>query len=224
VTGRPNLRWLIAAALVVSAGGAAVATAASVPTIRLNHPCYLTSELAVLHGSGFDPSRPFFATLDGVRVKGHGVTDSTGAFKATFGAPGRLRRGSKGEDLHRLVVKEGAHVANDTFLVTHLSAGFSPNTGNPSTLRVRFRLLGWGQTGTVWLHYLNPKGTDVRNRFLGPTQGACGHLTTSPLKLFPFTPKKGVWRLQFDKSSVYKPAAVPRVLIKYGISLGSPGA
>jgi hypothetical protein len=202
------------------AGVVALATAASAasrPTVSANHACYQTAQSGTLHGSGFDPSSHWTAKLDG-KAFGSGKTSSTGTITATFGVPKHLLSGSTGEDSYKLVVREGKHSASTTFLVTHLSASFSPSKGTLATLKVRFSLLGWGRGGTLYLHYVNPKGTVRLNRSLGPPGGACGHLTTAPLKLFPFTPSVGTWTLQFDKNSSYRAITVPRVAIRYKIS------
>ena len=231
-------RSLVTAACVLggaSGAGAAVAIPASAPaaprpavapaaraaapaSIRVNHACYQTAQRAALSGTGFDPSSRWTATLDGAAF-GRGTTTAAGGIVATFGVPSHLLAGSTGEDSYSLVVREGKHVASATFLVTKLSASFSPTSATDlSTLRVRFRLLGWGRGGSVYLHYLNPKGVLRENRYLGPAEGACGHLSTLPEKLFPFTPKVGVWMLQFDKVRGYKTGSVPRAVLQFRVS------
>ena len=230
MSGRRSIRRLIALAVALSGGGAAVATLAipaSAPAaagrastgakIRLSHACFQTAQKATLHGGGFDPSSHWSAKLDGSAF-GSGTTSATGAITATFGVPSHLRPGSTGEDSYQLVVRQGKLSASATFLVTHLSASFSPTSGDLSTLKVRFHLRGWGRGGSLYLHYVNPKGVSRLNRYLGPAGGACGHLTSSQLKLFPFTAKVGVWTLQFDKRSSYRATTVPRVAIPYKVS------
>jgi len=221
-----RIQRLIAAALAVS-GVAGAAAALAVPatapakatpaTIKLSHGCYETAEKATLTGSGFDPTAHWTAKLNGAAF-GKGKTTATGTISASFGVPSHLRSGSTGEDTYTLVVSEGKHTATATFLVTHLDASFTPASGNLSTLKVTFKLLGWGRGGSIYLHYVSPKGTSRLDRKLGAPGGACGHLTTAPLKLFPFTPKVGKWTLQFDKSAVYKTTSVPRVVIPYKVS------
>lgn len=225
MTGHLRVRRLIAATLALSGAcgaTAALAIPASAPaaagtTIHLSHACYQTAQQAALRGSGFDPSSHWSATLDGSAF-GKGTTSSTGGIAATFGVPSHLRAGSTGEDSYQLIVQQGKHTASATFLVTRLSASFNPASGNLSTLKVRFRLLGWGQGGAIYLHYVTPKGTVRLNRRLGRAGGACGHLTTSPIKLFPFTPKVGVWMLQFDKVRGYKTGSVPRAVLQFRVS------
>jgi len=226
MTRRPNIRCLIVIALVLSGSAFAAvqtATAGAAPgatanaKIRLSHACYQTAQRATLHGSGFAPSARWRASLDGSAF-GSGKTNATGGIVATFGVPSHLHPGSTGEDSYKLVVRQGRHTASARFLVTRLGASFSPESGNLSTLKVQFNLLGWGRGGSLHLHYVSPTGLSRLDRYLGPAGGACGHLTTSPLKLFPFTPKVGVWTLQFDKRSAYRAGSVPRVVIRYKIS------
>lgn len=225
MTGRRSMHRLVGAALALVSGGAGAA-ALAVPTsapaaaaaqIQLNNGCYLTAQKAALRGKGFDPTAHWSARLDGASF-GSGKTDSSGNITATFGVPSHLRKHSTGEDSYKLVVSQAKHSASARFLVTHLDAGFTPQSGNLATLKVRFQLLGWGRRGSLYLHYVNANGSSRLDRKLGAPGGACGHLSTSPLKLFPFTPKKGKWMLQFDKSAAYKAGSVPRVAVPYKIS------
>ena len=117
----------------------AAGAAAAAASIRLNQGCYETAQRAALHGSGFDPSSHWSATLDGAAF-GSGTTTSTGEIIATFGVPSHLQAGSTGEDSYSLKVKEGKHTARASFLVTRMSASFSPTSAkNLLTLKVRFR-------------------------------------------------------------------------------------
>jgi hypothetical protein len=216
---------LIGALLALAGSGAATAAlaipssapASPAPTVQLNHGCYQTAQKAALRGKGFDPTSHWSARLDGSAF-GSGATNSAGDIAATFGVPNHLRKHSTGEDSYKLTVRQGSHSAGATFLVTRLAASFSPTSGNLATLKVRFRLLGWGRGGALYLHYVSPKGVSRLDRKLGAPGGACGHLTISRLKLFPFTPKVGKWTLQFDKNAAYKASSLPRVEIPYRIS------
>ena len=216
-------RRLVAAAAAV--GGSAALAALAIPagahprpaTVAVNLGCYQTAERGKLTGSGFDPTSDWTAKLDG-KPFGRGTTTKTGTITATFGVPSHLLKGSKGEDSYKLVVRQGKHSATATFLVTHLSASFSPQSGDVLTLKVAFKMLGWGRGASMYLHYVTPKGTDRMDRALGGAGGACGHLTTTPAKLFPFVPSKGKWTLQFDKSRKYLATTKPRVTIYYRIS------
>jgi hypothetical protein len=226
LTSRPRIQRLTATALALAGGAGATAAALAIPesapaapaaVIQLNQACYQTAQKAALRGKGFDPTSHWKARLDGAAF-GSGTTDSAGDIAATFGVPSRLRKGSTGEDSYTLLVREGKHSASATFLVSHLNASFTPQSGDLATLKVRFELLGWGRRGSLYLHYVSPKGVSRLDRKIGVPGGACGHLTTPPLKLFPFTPTRGKWSLQFDKNAVYKATSVPRVVVPYKIS------
>lgn len=226
MTARPGIRGMIVAALGIAGGGAAVAAlaipatapaAAAGASIAVNHACYQTAEKATLTGTGFDPSSRWSATLDGTAF-GRGTTTVSGDIAATFGVPSHLRAASRGEDSYTLVVREGKHAPSTRFLVTHLGASFAPQSGDLSTLKVNFHLLGWGRGGSLYLHYVTPAGDSRLDRDLGTPEGACGHLTTSLERLFPFRPRVGKWTLQFDKRAVYKSTSVPRVVIPYSVS------
>jgi hypothetical protein len=225
LTARPSIRRLIAAGLALAGGAGATAAlavpesapAASAAVIQLNSACYQIAQKAALRGKGFDPTAHWTAQLDGAAF-GNGSTDSGGDIAANFGVPSHLRKGSTGEDSYKLVVRQGTHSASAQFLVTRLNASFAPQSGNLATLKVRFHLLGWFPHGSLYLHYVSPKGKSRLDRTLGAPQGSCGHLLTSPLRLFPFTPTRGKWVLQFDKNAAYKANAVPRVVVPYKIS------
>ena len=220
-----NVRRTLIVAVAVTGGAGAAAVAAAVPasaaphkaTVTVNLGCYQTAERGKLTGSGFDPTSDWTAKLNG-KPFGHGTTTKTGTITATFGVPSHLLKGSKGEDSYKLVVRQGKHSATATFLVTHLSASFTPQSGDVLRLKVMFQLLGWGRGASLYLHYVSPKGSDRLDRSLGGAGGACGHLSTPVQKLFPFTPTKGKWTLQFDRSRKYEATTKPRVAIYYRIS------
>jgi hypothetical protein len=85
-------------------------------------------------------------------------------------------------------------------------------------MRVRFRVLGMGAHRRVYLHEVAPGGRVRSSRSLGATAGACGHLRSPrPVRLFPFRPGRGTWRLQLDTSTRYAPSTAPRVVIPFTI-------
>jgi hypothetical protein len=194
----------------------ATARAAVARYVRLDASCYQTGHRATFSGAGFPARTNWRATLDGSPF-GNGASDASGRVRGDFGVPG-LRRRSPGEDSHTLVLSDGRHSASAVFLVTRLDASFSPTTGDPTRLRVRFRALGFGRGSVLYLHYVTPRGNLRESRNLGATSGACGHRTTPLARLFRFTPYAGVWRLQFDAQRAYSPRAAPSVTIRYRIS------
>ncbi len=65
-----------------------------------------------------------------------------GRIRARFTAP--LYKGTNGTKELSLSVTDGPNVASTSFLMSPLAASFSPQSGNPATLRVRWRILGMG--------------------------------------------------------------------------------
>ncbi len=209
---RPLLA-LAAAALLVPAAAPAAAGAAKV---SLAPGCYHSGGSGWLTGSGFSPNASWTAKLRGTQQLGSGKTDGKGRIRARFTAPAYA--GTTGERDETLSVTDGPHVASATFALTPLTASFSPTTGNPNTLRVRWRVLGMGAGSAVYVHYVAPNGklrTSVR---IGHAAGACGHLKTAPTQLFPFKLSYGRWTLQVDAHRGYRASTVPRLLLQYDVN------
>lgn len=190
--------------------GLALAPAAQAASVTLGKPCYQERTRAEATGEGFAPAAPYRASLNGTPF-GSGTTNPSGAWKATFNAP--VLPGGTAQKRHTLSVTDGANSASARFRVTTLSAEFFPQTGLIRRLRVRFRLFGFGQGTTAYLHYIRPNGRRKRTVRLGRTSGACGHLTTRrQTRLFPFDPENGVWSFQFDTRRRYSRTSKPRVI------------
>ncbi len=116
-----------------------------------------------------------------------------------------------------LSVTDGPHVASTTFQLTPLTASFGPRTGDPQTLRVRWRVLGLGPNHGVYVHYVAPNGKLAKTLRIGTTHGPCGVLKTGPIALFPFRYSYGTWTLQVDASHAYSARTTPRLLIGFQI-------
>jgi hypothetical protein len=147
-------------------------------------------------------------TLDGQPLAGgSGTVDATGAINGTFIAPS-LAKGTN-EHMYTLGVQEGANAPSTTFLVTQLFADFQPSKGDPTSLRVRFSLFGFGLQGAstppVYVHYIRPNGKFRKTYRLGTARGACGTIQkTAKRRLFPFGAARGRWRLQFDTAKRFR--------------------
>jgi hypothetical protein len=207
-----------AAALVPGAAGAAKHRAASgKPHARvvLRPGCYLSGETGLLRGFGFKPNGTWTAKLSGTKQIGTGRIDAHGRVRARFTAP--RYHGKNGTRELTLSLTDGPHVASTTFLMTPLNASFSPTTGDPKTLRVRWRVLGLGRRHGVYVHYVAPNGTLKRTLRIGTTRGPCGALKTGPIALFPFKFSYGTWTFQIDASRHYSRATLPRLLIGFEI-------
>jgi hypothetical protein len=204
----------VAAALAVVLSASA-AVAGSKPQIVLDPGCYLSSGGGLLTGSGFRPNGTWTAKLAGTKQIGTGHIDARGAIRARFTAP--KYHGTQGTRQLTLSVTDGPHVASTTFLMTPLDASFSPRTGDPRTLRVRWRVLGLGPRHGVYVHYVQPNGTLKRTLRIGTTRGDCGSLKTGPIALFPFRYSYGTWTFQIDASREYRATTTPRLLINFEI-------
>lgn len=95
---------------------------------------------------------------------------------------------------------------------------FQPSSGDPRTLRARFRVWGFeidaGGSDAVWLHWVSPRRGVRRSARLGMTAGDCGALTTTPRRVFPFAPETGRWLLVLDTHRRYRVhASGPRAKI-----------
>jgi hypothetical protein len=208
---RPALLALAACVLALVAPASAGAKA----VIALDPACYLSSATGALSGSGFTPKATWTAKLDGTHTLGRGRVDKRGKIAARFTAP--VYHGTSGLRTMTLSVTDGPHVAKTTFQMSPLAATFSPRTGNPATLRVRWRVLGLGPRHGVYVHYIQPNGKLKTTLRIGTTQGPCGTLKTGPIALFPFKYTYGRWTFQVDTSKRYKATTTPRLLIGFDV-------
>jgi hypothetical protein len=194
----------IAAALAIAAAAPAAASAAQIQTDR---SCYQddTGTVAV-SGNGFEPNQAYQVTLDGQPLpNGTGTTDAAGGIAGSFPTPELA-----GNSVHAytLGIVQGANVPTTSFSVSPFLADFTPGSGNPKTLRVRFKIFGFGlvkANPSVYLHYVRPNGKLKRTIRIGKAQGVCGQIKrTARKKLFPFSAERGKWKLQFDTSRKYR--------------------
>jgi hypothetical protein len=188
---------------------AAIPAAASAAQIQTDRPCYQdnTGTVAV-SGNGFEPNQPYQVTLDGAALpNGSGTTDAAGGIAGSFPTP---ELGGSGNSVHAytLGIVQGANAPTTSFSVTPFFADFTPGSGNPKTLHVRFKVFGFGLVNPnplVYLHYVRPSGKLKRTIKLGRAQGVCGQIRrTSRKKLFPFNAERGHWKLQFDTHKAYR--------------------
>jgi hypothetical protein len=204
-----------AAALAATLGATAAGGAETRAKIVLDPECYLSNGRGLLTGSGFRPNSRWTAKLSGTKEIGSGRIDARGGIRARFTAP--KYHGTSGTREVTLSVTDGPHVASTTFLMTPLDASFSPRTGDPAQLRVRWRVLGLGARHGVYVHYVAPNGRLKRTLRIGTTRGPCGSLKTGPIALFPFRFSYGTWTFQIDASLRYRTTTTPRLLIGFEI-------
>jgi hypothetical protein len=199
---------LFVAALFASAAGAAAAQAA---TLTTDTRCYQETQEVIVNGSGFAPSSVVTISRDDT-VLGSTTTDANGAFRNKFDTP-ELPADVR-ERLYRLSATDSTNTAQTNYRSTRIFASFRPRNGNPSTLRVRFSIFGFGlvqRRAPVYLHYVRPGGKLARTIRLGTATGVCGAIAqTRERRLFGFEASRGVWILQFDTRRRYERATFKR--------------
>jgi hypothetical protein len=199
----PSHRLTVAAALVAVSALPAAAGAAQIQTDR---DCYLdksTANPVTVSGTGFTPGGAYELLLDGAPL-GSGMVDGMGAITSTFDLGiGRLAR-RVDEHTYTVTARQGDITAATRLTLTKFQASFSPTRGNPKTMRVRFRVVGFGvgrsvPTPDVYLHYVRPSGKLAKTIRLGRALAPCGKIRRTRLRrLFPFPAERGDWLLQFD--------------------------
>jgi hypothetical protein len=196
------------AALVCAAALPATAGAAAV---ELNRACYLEGARVGMTATGFAP-RTDVTVRRGDTVIGTATTNDAGDVDARFDAP-RLPSGRR-EASPVIELSDGTTRASTRLPITSFHARFSPATGDPATMLVRFSVDGFGLLDAqpdVYLHYVAPDGVLRKTVLLGRARGVCGHLRpTSRRKLFPFRAQAGTWRLQFDTRKSYRRGRIDR--------------
>jgi hypothetical protein len=199
----------LVAALVASAATAAGAHAAA--TLTTDTRCYQETQEVIVSGTGFAPSSVVTISRDGT-VLGSTQTDAAGAFRNKFDTP-ELPRDVR-ERLYRISATDATSTAETSYRSTRIFASFRPRNGNPSTLKVRFSIFGFGlvqRRAPVYVHYVRPGGKVARTIRLGTATGVCGAIVqTRERRLFPFEAATGVWILQFDTRAKYQRATSKR--------------
>jgi hypothetical protein len=201
----------VLANLVVAWTLLAVPCVARAATVETDLPCYLENRQVAVSGAGFTPGAGFTVLRDGQPIGG-GTVAADGTVTGSF-ASGTLEAGIA-ERPFDLTLTDQTNQAATKFSVSRFRAEFAPSRGNPATLRVRFSVFGFGRQGLpVYVHYLSPDGKLARTVRLGMTKSICGGITRTRLRrLFPFRPRAGRWRLQFDTRDAWRASAVPRIV------------
>jgi hypothetical protein len=187
------------------------ASSAAAATLTTDTRCYQETQEVIVNGSGFAPSSIVTISRDGA-VLGSTQTDASGAFRNKFDTP-ELPEDVR-ERLYSISATDSASTAQTSYRSTRIFASFRPRTGNPSTLKVRFSVYGFGlvrRRPPVYLHYVRPDGKVARTIKLGTATGVCGAIAqTRQRRLFAFDASKGKWILQFDTRSKYERATFKR--------------
>lgn len=183
------------------------ATAARAASLSTDTRCYQETQEVVVDGAGYRANSLITVSRDGTAI-GSTRTDAAGAFRAKF--PTKELPSAQREALFDLAATDGSTTAITRYRVTKVFADFSPDTGNPASLRVRFSVNGFGllkRSSTVYVHYVRPNGKVRSTISLGKARGTCGLIRqTARKRLFPFSAERGRWVLQFDTNKSYKRA------------------
>jgi hypothetical protein len=205
-------RHLVACCIV--AGALLAPAAAGAATAAVDRACYLGdgSSVVVITGSGFAPDAEVQLQVAG-GIVGIAAADAAGNVRTEFPVPAPPESGASKHDRgYELALVAGATRATVAFRTARVVADFSPTSGSPQRLKVRFSAFGFaagapvGQSApTVYVHYVDPRGKLRRTVSLGRASGPCGTIKRTALrKLFPFEPRRGTWTLQVDTNRVYR--------------------
>jgi hypothetical protein len=200
--------------------------------VRTDRTCYLQTDKTnvTVSGNGFTPGRPYSVSLDNTPLTSATLLiDAGGAMQGTFAPPALVN-----DELERtftVAVASDDLAASSTFTVTRLKANFTPSSGDPKKLKVRFSVAGFAlatPNPDVYVHYIDPRGKLKQTVRLGKATGQCGRIArTAKRRLFPFSaPRLGKWQLQFDTSESFTLGRQGSKFLFYsvGVCLQPPGA
>src|SRR4051812_27432115 len=138
------------------------AAAHGAAAVHTDRTCYLQTDRTnvTVGGNGFTPGRPYNVLLDGTGLTSQVNTiDANGGMQGAFAPPALAQ-----DELERtftVSVTSDELAAQTQFTVTRLKASFTPSEGDPTKLRVRFAVAGFGLAAPnpdVYVHYVTPKG------------------------------------------------------------------
>jgi hypothetical protein len=208
------------------------ATAHGAAAVQTDRTCYLQTDRTnvTVSGTGFTPGRPYSVLLDGTGLSSQVNTiDANGAMQGAFAPPALAQ--DELERTFKVSVTSDTLAAQTQFTITRLKANFTPSEGDPTKLRVRFAVAGFGLAAPnpdVYVHYVTPKGKLRHTVRLGKATGQCGRIArTAKRRLFPFRrPALGKWQLQFDTSKSFTKGVTGSTFLFYsvGVCLQPPGA
>lgn len=208
---RSAMHRLSMTALVTLAATVATAPAAAAATLETDTRCYQETQEVVVRGVGFTPLATINVARNG-KVFASATADANGSFIGKFETP--VMPDDVRERLYQLSASDTLISAMTSYRATKIFANFNPGSGNPSTLRVRFTVNGFGlvqRRAPVYLHYVDPDGNERRTIRLGTAAGVCGRIDrTRKRRLFPFDARRGTWILQFDTRRQYERATSKR--------------
>jgi hypothetical protein len=209
-----------------------VPAAAHGAIVQTDRTCYLQTDKTnvTVSGQGFTPGSAYSVALDGTALtSGTNVIGAAGEMQGAFAPP--ALGNDELERTFTVQVASDALTASSMFTVTRLKANFTPSSGDPKKLRVRFSVAGFGlamHDPDVYVHYIAPGGRLKQTVRLGRATGQCGRIArTAKRRLFPFaSPKLGKWQLQFDTTKAFTKGVTGSKFLFYsvGVCLQPPGA
>ncbi len=222
-----RIRNGVAVLLIASGLGAAGAGAAQAATLTVDHPCYYSFGRAhePIHaiGAGFAPMKNVNLFLGSKPY--HVLTGQTGAFDGRLPDPAPSIGGTRARVT--LSATDGQNAGSTRFYLTDVRADFSPSSGAPSRLKVRFTVTGLGAVlaflnrdpqGGVFAHYIRPNGRLEGTRQFGHLSGPCGDLRTSKTRLLPYGSELGLWKVYFDTNRSYKKREIAQLVVGFNVT------
>jgi hypothetical protein len=208
--------WIRSAVVSIAVSvGLSLPAAASAQNLMLSsdRSCYGPNQLISLTGYGFTPDSDVALSADGQQL-GIGIADYDGIFLASLRAP-RLPFASLPL---RFTATDQTYLLNrasTSVRLTSLDVSVTPATGDPSRPR-RIRARGFFNGRTLYAHVRHSGHT--RNVRIGDLRGACRRLDVTR-RLFGGGVRAGAYKLHFDTSRRYFPAAGSRV--SYAVRIAS---
>lgn len=195
-----------------------LAASAAAATVQADKACYVNSNPykgapMTISGTGFGPGDEI--QISGGTAHAVALADATGAFTITTPAP--TLAGAKAGVLHSVLTVTDINSTTNAQTTTQLTVT-SANlavTARPSDVRnfrrdrVTWSFSGFTPGEAIYSYYVARGAVAARMRF-GVASGPCGTLTQRAL-LFPDgNPKRSRYKVTFESSPRYSPAAKPR--------------
>jgi hypothetical protein len=195
-----------AGALALLAGHGTAPTAHAASALLTAAPgCAQPGSHVRVNATGFTPHMTLALKLNGNPAGSIDATTTDAAGNVSFRIVAPATTGGV-----TILASDTTNSATAAFTVTNFGAFYRPLEGRPRRA-VRVSLDGWGAGATVYLHYV--RAGDARSRKtvrVATVGGSCGSGSARLAHLYPFSPGRGTWRLQFDTSRAYSSHTRPQ--------------
>jgi hypothetical protein len=219
-------RPMKAQALIVAAALASPASAAALPTVKADLPCYSPGQPVTLTGAGYTPGGQVALMFQLAGARGNNIVapknpltaDPAGGINAAIPAPDLASDNDLRETV-TLTANDQAKIgptgpigtpeesfAATRFLLTDVSVRVVAWYGGRANPRAQttFKVYGWEPLHKVYAHYFL-KGKRLKTVELGSVSGPCGDLSRT-LRQFPFRPvPPGRYTIRFSPTRVFDP-------------------